>query len=108
MQLAIIGRDGVINEAPDYGNSSHAEWRPIRGSLEAIGRLHRAGWRVIVASNHPELADGSLNPDTLTRQYEVMRRKAAESGGVIDAVFYCPHPPHAGCDCRLPAVGLLH
>jgi D-glycero-D-manno-heptose 1,7-bisphosphate phosphatase len=30
-----------------------------------------------------------------------------ESGGVIDAVFFCPHGPEAGCQCRKPQPGLL-
>jgi D-glycero-D-manno-heptose 1,7-bisphosphate phosphatase len=30
------------------------------------------------------------------------------AGGRIDAVFYCPHRPDEGCDCRKPKPGLLH
>lgn len=107
MQLVILGSNGVINALPDEGSSSPQEWRPIRGSLEAIARLHRAGWRIIVASNQPELAANTLTPEELVRQHDAMRRHAAESGGVIDAIFYCPHAPDSGCDCHLPATGLL-
>jgi D-glycero-D-manno-heptose 1,7-bisphosphate phosphatase len=28
-------------------------------------------------------------------------------GGRIDAVFYCPHSPDEGCDCRKPQPGLF-
>lgn len=107
MQLVILGDNGVINELPNEGSSSPLEWRPIRGSLEAIARLHRAGWRIIVASNQPELATNTLSPDTLMRQHDAMRRHATESGGVIDAIFYCPHAPDSGCGCHMPAPGLL-
>jgi D-glycero-D-manno-heptose 1,7-bisphosphate phosphatase len=108
MQLVILGRNGVINEIPDGSNASSTEWRPIRGSLEAIARLHRAGWRLIVASNQPELAIGSMTPDMLARLHETMRRRVTESGGAIDAIFFCPHAPDAGCACHMPAPGLLH
>ena len=107
MQLVILGSNGVINALPDEGSGSPLEWRPIRGSLEAIARLHRAGWRIIVASNQPELAAKTLTPEELVRQHDAMRRHAVESGGVIDAIFYCPHAPDSGCDCHLPATGLL-
>ncbi len=30
-----------------------------------------------------------------------------DRGGRIEGVFYCPHLPDAGCDCRKPATGLL-
>jgi D-glycero-D-manno-heptose 1,7-bisphosphate phosphatase len=28
-------------------------------------------------------------------------------GGRIDALFYCPHPAEANCDCRKPKPGML-
>ena len=107
MQLVIMSRNGVINETPDDDIASATEWRPIRGSLEAIARQHRAGWRLIVASNQPELANGSMTPDMLARLHETMRRRVTESGGAIDAIFFCPHAPDAGCACHMPAPGLL-
>tara|TARA_X000000950_G_C13657824_1_gene554577 strand:- start:447 stop:788 length:342 start_codon:yes stop_codon:yes gene_type:complete len=30
-----------------------------------------------------------------------------DCGGFIEGVFYCPHLPDAGCDCRKPKTGLL-
>jgi D-glycero-D-manno-heptose 1,7-bisphosphate phosphatase len=35
-----------------------------------------------------------------------MHRAAAQAGGRIDAVFYCPHAAEAGCECRKPRAGL--
>ena len=107
MQLVILGRNGVINEAADDSSALPSEWRPIRGSLDAIARLHRSGWRVIVASNQPELASGVITPDELARLHETMLRRVTESGGAIDAIFFCPHAPDAGCPCHMPAAGLL-
>lgn len=107
MQLAIIGYNGVINDTTEDDRQSTVEWRPVRGSLEAIARLHRAGWQVIVASNQPGLADGSMTPEALARQHETMHRRVKESGGAIDAIFYCPHSPTGECDCHMPKPGLL-
>ena len=107
MQLVILGANGVINQLPDEDSRNSVEWRPIRGSLEAIARLHRAGWRIIVASNQPELASKHLTPQDLMRQHDAMHRHVNESGGAIDAIFYCPHAPDSGCDCHMPATGLL-
>lgn len=107
MQLAILDRDGVINEIQDGCIASPSDWKPIRGSLEAIARLHRAGWHVVVATNEPGIASGQLDIDAHARINDVMLRRVAESGGVIDAVFYCPHAPDAGCTCHKPRPGLL-
>lgn len=107
MQLAILDRDGVINETRDGCIASPSDWKPIRGSLEAIARLRRAGWRVVIAMNEPAIASGHLDLDTLARVNETMLRRVVESGGVIDAVFFCPHAPDAGCYCRKPQPGLF-
>ncbi len=107
MQLVILDRDGVINEDVDDCIASPSDWKPIRGSLEAIARLHRAGWHVVIAMNQPAIASGRLDLDDLARVNETMRRRIVESGGVIDAVFFCPHAPQDDCTCRKPRPGLL-
>ena len=108
MKLVILDRDGVINEDSDDYIKSPAEWKPIRGSLEAIARLHRAGWRVVVATNQSGIARKLFDLDTLARIHETMQRHVRDAGGMIDAVFFCPHGPDDHCDCRKPAPGMLH
>jgi len=108
MQLIILDRDGVINDDSDDFIKSPTEWNPIRGSLEAIARLHRAGWRVVVATNQSGIARRLFDLDTLARIHETMHRRVIETGGLIDAVFYCPHGPDDGCSCRKPLPGMFH
>ena len=108
MQLIILDRDGVINEDSDEFIKSPTEWIPIRGSLEAIARLHRAGWRVVVATNQSGVARQLFDLDTLARIHETMHRRVIESGGLIDALFFCPHGPDDGCRCRKPLPGMFH
>ena len=108
MQLIILDRDGVINEDSDEFIKSPQEWTPIRGSLEAIARLHRAGWRVVVATNQSCIARQLFDLDTLARIHETMHRRVIETGGLIDAVFFCPHGPDDRCACRKPLPGMFH
>jgi len=107
MQLVILNRDGVINEDLDEPVKSPSEWQPLPGSLEAIARLHRAGWHVVVVTNQPGIAHKRLDLDALMRIHEKMHRAVAEAGGLLDAIFFCPHGPDAGCTCRMPRPGLL-
>ena len=37
-----------------------------------------------------------------------MQQEVANSGGRIEAVFFCPHKPDDDCDCRKPRPGMLH
>ena len=108
MQLIILDRDGVINEDSDEFIKSPQEWTPIRGSLEAIARLHRAGWRVVVATNQSGIARKLFDLNTLARIHATMHSRAIESGGLIDAVFFCPHGPDDGCSCRKPLPGMFN
>jgi len=108
MQLIILDRDGVINEDSDEFIKSPSEWQPLRGSLEAIARLHRAGWQVVVATNQSGVARKLFSLDTLARIHETMHHRVIETGGMIDAVFFCPHGPSDGCDCRKPKPGMFH
>jgi D-glycero-D-manno-heptose 1,7-bisphosphate phosphatase len=105
MKLAILDRDGVINEESDDVIRSATDWKPVRGSLEAIARLNHAGWRVIVAINHP--VHSSADIERLVWINRVMQRRVREAGGVIDAIFYCPHSAADHCSCRKPGPGLL-
>lgn len=107
MKLAILDRDGVINEDSDAYIKTPAEWHAVPGSLDAIARLSRAGWRVVVATNQSGLARGMFSMDTLNAIHAKMRRELAQAGGHIDALFICTHGPDDGCRCRKPAPGLF-
>lgn len=107
MKIVILDRDGVINHDSDEFIKSPEEWRPIDGSLEAISRLNQAGFRVVVATNQSGLGRGLFTIDTLNRIHEKMHQTLAELGGVIDAIFFCPHSPVDRCDCRKPRAALF-
>ncbi|HCX88809.1 MAG TPA: D-glycero-beta-D-manno-heptose-1,7-bisphosphate 7-phosphatase [Gammaproteobacteria bacterium] len=106
--LVIIDRDGVINFDSDAYIKSVSEWAAIPGSLEALARLSRADYRVVVATNQSGIARGLFDMETLNRIHQKMTNALSEHGGRIDAIFFCPHGPDDGCDCRKPEPGLLH
>src|SRR3989344_2378610 len=106
MKLVILDRDGVINHDSDAYIKSPDEWRPIAGSLEAIARLTREGYRVIVATNQSGVARGVFDMDTLGKIHAKMLDAVRAKGGEIDGIFFCPHGPDDGCHCRKPEPGL--
>ena len=106
-RLVILDRDGVINEDSDDYIRNEDEWIPIPGSIEAICRLSKAGWRVAVATNQSGLGRGYFDEFALARMHEKMRALVEECGGEIAGVFFCPHRPDEDCGCRKPRPGLL-
>lgn len=107
MKLVILDRDGVINYDSDEYIKSPEEWIPIPGSLEAIARLHREGFRVVVATNQSGVGRGLFDMDMLARIHVKMLETVRAKGGEIDAIFFCPHKPEDNCGCRKPQPGLF-
>jgi D-glycero-D-manno-heptose 1,7-bisphosphate phosphatase len=106
-RLVMIDRDGVINEDSDEFIKSVTEWRPIRGSLEAIAALHRGGFSVAVVTNQSGVGRGLYTEATLAKIHAHMRERVRAAGGELAGVYYCPHLPEAGCDCRKPRPGMF-
>jgi D-glycero-D-manno-heptose 1,7-bisphosphate phosphatase len=105
--LVILDRDGVINEDSASFVRTPADWTPIPGSLEAIGRLCAAGLAVAVATNQSGLARGYLDASTLAAIHKRMATGLAEHGGRLACIAFCPHGPDDDCACRKPKPGLL-
>ncbi len=107
LKLIVLDRDGVINQDSDDFVKTTEEWIPIPGSLEAIGRLCRAGWTVAVATNQSGLARGLFDASVLGDMHFKMQCLVMDHGGRIDLIVHCPHGPDDGCDCRKPQPGLF-
>lgn len=107
MRLIILDRDGVINEDSDAYIKSPDEWQPIPGSLEAIAQLCHADYHVIIATNQSGIGRHFFNTDTLNCIHNKMIEEIQHRGGDVDAIFFCPHAPEAGCKCRKPQPGLF-
>lgn len=103
----LLDRDGVINRDSDQYIKSVDEWVPLPGSLEAIADLTRAGFTVVVITNQSGIGRSLLDVATLERVHSAMCRAVESAGGRIDGIYYCPHLPDDGCDCRKPRPGLL-
>lgn len=105
--VVIVDRDGVVNaDSPGYIKTP-VEWQALPGSLDAIAALTRAGTAVVVATNQSGVGRGLFSEATLARIHARMAGEVAAHGGVLAGVYYCPHAPDAGCDCRKPRPGLL-
>jgi len=105
--FVILDRDGVINaDSPNYIKSIE-EWRPLTGSLEAIGQLSSAGYQIFVATNQAGISRGKLSLETLHDIHLQMNIEVENHGGKIDGIQFCPHHPDQQCECRKPKPGML-
>ena len=107
VSLVILDRDGVINHDSDDYIKSPDEWQPLPGSLEAIARLCRADYTVVVATNQAGVGRGLFSLEMLIRIHRKMASSIRDKGGRLDSVFFCPHSPAEQCGCRKPKPGML-
>ena len=107
VSLVILDRDGVVNHDSDDYIKSPDEWQPLPGSLEAIARLCRADYTVVVATNQAGVGRGLFSQEMLIRIHRKMASSIRDKGGRLDSVFFCPHSPAEQCGCRKPKPGML-
>ncbi len=107
MKLVILDRDGVINRDSDAYIRSPDQWIPLPGSIEAIARLSRAGYQVVVATNQSGLGRGYFTPEALDAMHLKLKNLVQSAGGEVSGIYYCPHAPEESCGCRKPLPGLL-
>lgn len=77
------------------------------GSIDAIVRLTKAGYRIGVATNQSGVSRGLYDEAELAAIHAKLLHEVRAAGGEIEAIEYCVHMPDAGCDCRKPQPGML-
>jgi histidinol-phosphate phosphatase family protein len=103
-----LDRDGVIND--DLGWISHPDQLELLPrAAEAIERLNRLGYLVIVVSNQSVVARGLATIDSIERIHQKLKTELDRFDARIDAFYICPHHPTftGACDCRKPETGLI-
>ena len=118
MQHAIfLDRDGVINKEKGIINDIN-DFELLDGVSQAIRKMNKHGWLVIVITNQPVIARGELSIEGLEEIHDKMETLLGNGGAFVDDIFVCPHHPHRGykgeiieykieCDCRKPKPGML-
>jgi D-glycero-D-manno-heptose 1,7-bisphosphate phosphatase len=107
LKLAILGRDGVLNQFREGHVTAPEEWVPIPGALEAVARLNHAGWHVVLATNQSGIGRGMIDMSAVNAVHASLHRQLQAHGGRIDAIFFCPHTDEDHCNCRKPKPGML-
>lgn len=108
-----LDRDGTLTVEADWVTKS-AELELLPGACDAIARLSRAGFAVVLATNQSAVARGLVTEKGLAEIHAHLSRELESGGARLDGVYACPHHPSEGsgpyrreCECRKPRPGLL-
>ena len=101
-----LDRDGTLNPDPGYIRSPD-QFELFPGVPDALARLKRAGARLIIVTNQSGVARGFLSREDLDAVHMKLKRLLGRAGVAIDAIYFCPHHPDDGCECRKPNRGMI-
>lgn len=122
-KAVFIDRDGTLNEMV-YDETHGILDSPRRPedvrlkdhAAQFIRAAKQCGYLVVVVTNQPGLARGTLSPESLQAVNLRLASLLAEESAAWDDLRYCPHfPDHErpknaytiDCDCRKPKPGML-
>jgi D-glycero-D-manno-heptose 1,7-bisphosphate phosphatase len=109
MKKAIfLDRDGVINkicyhhDLGIYSAKNLEEFKVIDKVKEAIIKLKKFGFKIIVITNQPGFEFGYLKEEDIEKINDYMKKEL-----LVDAIYMCRHSPEAMCKCRKPKQGMF-
>jgi len=106
-RAVFLDRDGVLNRVVvrngrPYPPASLDELEILPGVAEALRDLKAAGFRLIVATNQPDVGKGLQRRDAVEACHGRLRQTLP-----IDAIQVCYHVDADACLCRKPRPGML-
>ncbi|HPC36984.1 MAG TPA: HAD family hydrolase [Candidatus Marinimicrobia bacterium] len=104
-RAVFLDRDGTLNyDSRDYIKNV-AEFQLFPNTVVALKKLYLAGFKLIVITNQACVAKGLTTIPAVEEIHQLLREKLSEAGIELAGIYYCPHDPEAGCDCRKPRIG---
>jgi|SRR5947209_10097304 len=97
-------RDGTLMHDADYC-SRPDQVRVFEGVADALRKLKRAGYKIIVITNQSGIGRGFFSE----KEYRAVEAEVSRQLGddLIDASYFCPDVPGRPSDCRKPAPGMI-
>ena len=101
-----LDKDGtLIDDVPYNVDPRRISLAP--GAAAGVRRLSRLGYRFLVVSNQPGVAQGRFDAAALEPVRQRLAQLLDEQGAHLQGFYYCPHGPDEGCACRKPRAGML-
>jgi histidinol-phosphate phosphatase family protein len=117
-----VDRDGTLNEMVfDDTHGTLDSPRDVQqvalrpGAVEFLTAIRARGYWIVVVTNQPGLAKGTLTLANLESINDRISSLLKQGGASWDALMFCPHHPQGAgrseysieCGCRKPKPGML-
>lgn len=106
-KAVFLDRDGVINEAvvingKPYPPPSLSELKLIPGVKDGVYQLKKAGYKIFVITNQPDVARGITPVENIHLIHSYLKVELD-----LDEVRCCFHDDTDNCQCRKPKPGMI-
>jgi len=103
-----LDRDGVINKRPvdDYVKCWN-EFQFLPGVKEALRIMKSLFQEIIVVTNQQGIGKNIMSVEDLHKIHDKMLHEVANSGGKIDAIYFCPDLATKPNNCRKPGAAMV-
>ncbi len=106
-KAVFLDRDGVINQGiirdgKPYPPDTIEQFKLINGVKEAILALKKSGYKLIVTTNQPDVAQGKQKKEVIEAMHELLNQWLP-----IDSIKVCFHTDVDDCKCRKPKPGMI-
>lgn len=104
--VIILDRDGTVVIDREYlADPAGLEFEPE--AANGLRWLHSLGYRLVVITNQSGVGRGFFTLEAVAAMNARLKSMVEVAGAHLEGIYFCPHTPEAGCDCRKPAQGLL-
>lgn len=105
-RYVLLDRDGTVTVDKIFQKDpSVTELLP--GAAAGLKKLAEAGWGLVLVTNQSGVGRGYLTPEDVEAVNQSVADLLARDGVALDGMYYCPHLPGAGCNCRKPRPGMV-
>jgi len=82
-------------------------YKPFPWAGPAIRKINESGMKAILITNQSGVERGYFPESQVHEVHAILRAELSRHNAKLDAVYFCPHHPETGCDCRKPRPGML-
>jgi len=101
-----MDRDGTVSEEIGYMYHTHL-YKPFPWTGPAIRKINDSGMKAVLITNQSGVERGYFAESLVHEVHDILRAELARHSARLDAIYFCPHHPETGCDCRKPRPGML-
>lgn len=106
-RVIVLDRDGTVVVDRHY-LSDPGDLQFLPGAEAGLRKMSQLGFRLVIITNQSGVARGLFSLARLEEIHARLEEMLRSAGIRLERIYYCPHAPADGCDCRKPNLALMH